>query len=100
METIRGRLAVSYAIAMIATLAVFAVAMYLIERSWSREQIDRRLQTEADRLVQGGRCQSQRSACQRIPEFEPKPPRPARPQRKTNPDEQQREHDDSYGASR
>jgi heavy metal sensor kinase len=51
MQTIRGRLAVSYAIAMIATLAVFAVAMYQIERSWSRGQIDRRLRIEADLIA-------------------------------------------------
>jgi signal transduction histidine kinase len=51
METIRGRLAVSYAIAMIVTLAAFAVTMYLIERSWSREQVDRRLRIEADLIA-------------------------------------------------
>ena len=51
METIRGRLAVSYAIAMIATLAVFAVTMFQIERSWSRDQVDRRLRIEADLIA-------------------------------------------------
>jgi len=51
METIRGRLAVSYAIAMIATLVVFTIVMYMVERSWSREQIDRRLRTEADLIA-------------------------------------------------
>jgi two-component system OmpR family sensor kinase len=51
MQTIRGRLAVSYAIAMIATLAAFAVLLYFNERTWSRDQIDRRLQTEADLIA-------------------------------------------------
>ncbi|UCG88947.1 MAG: HAMP domain-containing histidine kinase [Gemmatimonadota bacterium] len=51
MKTIRGRLAVSYAVAMIATLAVFAVALYMVERSWSREQIDQRLRIEADLIA-------------------------------------------------
>jgi two-component system OmpR family sensor kinase len=51
MHTIRGRLAVSYAIAMIATLAVFALTLYLIERSWSRDQIDQRLRIEANLIA-------------------------------------------------
>jgi len=51
METIRGRLAVSYAILMIATLAVFAATIYQIERSWGREQVDLRLRIEADLIA-------------------------------------------------
>ena len=48
MQTIRGRLAVSYAIAMIATLGAFAAALYLSERPVSYQQVDARMQAEAD----------------------------------------------------
>ena len=48
MQTIRGRLAVSYAIALIATLGAFAAALYVAERRVSYQQVDARMQAEAD----------------------------------------------------
>lgn len=51
MQTIRGQLATWYALAMGATLGVFAVSIYLVERSWIRERIDERLQIEADLIA-------------------------------------------------
>ncbi|MEJ2240169.1 MAG: hypothetical protein P8X82_17910 [Gemmatimonadales bacterium] len=35
MNTIRGRLAVSYAVAMVATLGIFAATIYYVERPTS-----------------------------------------------------------------
>jgi signal transduction histidine kinase len=48
MQTIRGRLATWYALAMGATLGVFAVSVYVVERTWISERIEERLQIEAD----------------------------------------------------
>jgi signal transduction histidine kinase len=51
MQTIRGQLATWYALAMGATLGVFAVSVYVVERSWISERIDERLQIEADLIA-------------------------------------------------
>jgi len=51
MQSIRGQLATWYALAMGATLAVFAVAVYSVERSWINERIEERLQIEANLIV-------------------------------------------------
>jgi two-component system OmpR family sensor kinase len=48
MQSIRGQLATWYALAMGATLGVFAVTVYVVERPWISERIDERLQIEAD----------------------------------------------------
>ena len=48
METIRGRLTVWYTTAMAVTLAVFAVVLYLARRNVSFQDLDARLQSEAD----------------------------------------------------
>lgn len=59
MQSIRGQLATWYALAMGATLGVFAVSVYVGERSWISDSIDDRLQIEADliaAIVSGARA--------------------------------------------
>ncbi len=51
MQTIRGQLATWYALAMGATLGVFAVTVYVVESTWISERIDERLQLEADLIT-------------------------------------------------
>jgi signal transduction histidine kinase len=54
MQTIRGRLAVYYAVAMVATLGTFAAAIYFVERPTSHREIDAELQARAqliDRIL-------------------------------------------------
>ncbi len=51
MQSIRGQLATWYALAMGATLGVFAVTVYVVERSWISERIDERLQIEAELIA-------------------------------------------------
>jgi signal transduction histidine kinase len=51
MQSIRGQLATWYALAMGATLGVFAVTVYVVERSWISDSIDERLQIEADLIA-------------------------------------------------
>jgi two-component system OmpR family sensor kinase len=48
VETIRGRLTLWYAAALILSLAVFGVVLYLARRSASYQELDRRIQSEAD----------------------------------------------------
>ena len=48
MESIRGRLTLWYATALILSLAVFAVVLYLARRSASYQDLDSRIQSEAD----------------------------------------------------
>jgi len=48
VETIRGRLTVWYATALILSLAVFAVVLYFARRSASYQDLERRIQSEAD----------------------------------------------------
>ncbi len=48
MSTIRGRLAWSYALALGATMFVFAVTIYLVQRSESLSELDDRTRLEAD----------------------------------------------------
>jgi two-component system, OmpR family, sensor kinase len=48
METIRGRLTLWYATALILSLALFAVVLYFARRSASYQDLDRRIQLEAD----------------------------------------------------
>jgi two-component system OmpR family sensor kinase len=50
MDTIRGRLAVSYAVAMVATLGVFAATIYFVERPTSYRQIDDAMIARTDLL--------------------------------------------------
>lgn len=50
MRTIRGRLAVSYAVAMVATLGVFAATIYFVERPTSYRQIDDAMIARTDLL--------------------------------------------------
>ena len=47
METIRGRLTAWYSIALVGTLAAFAVVLYVTRRNASFEDLDRRIQSEA-----------------------------------------------------
>jgi signal transduction histidine kinase len=54
MQTIRGRLAVYYAVAMVATLGTFAAAIYFVERPTSHRGIDEELGARAqliDRIL-------------------------------------------------
>jgi signal transduction histidine kinase len=51
MQTIRGRLAVWYAIALVATLAVFAFAIYAFERPTAYRQLDANMQARADLIA-------------------------------------------------
>ncbi|MGH7672289.1 MAG: sensor histidine kinase [Gemmatimonadales bacterium] len=48
METIRGRLTLWYATALILSLALFAVVLYVARRSASYQDLDQRIQSEAD----------------------------------------------------
>ena len=48
MESIRGRLTVWYATALILSIAVFAVVLYFVRRSATYQDLDRRIQSEAD----------------------------------------------------
>jgi two-component system, OmpR family, sensor kinase len=48
METIRARLTLWYATALILSLAVFAVVLYFARRSASYQDLERRIQSEAD----------------------------------------------------
>src|SRR5881394_608724 len=48
MESIRGRLTIWYATALIVSIAVFAVVVYLTRRSATYQDLDRRIQSEAD----------------------------------------------------
>ncbi len=51
MKTIRGRLAVSYAVAMAATLGAFAAAIYLVESPSTHEQLDDAMQARAELIA-------------------------------------------------
>jgi signal transduction histidine kinase len=51
MQTIRGQLATWYALAMGATLGVFAVTVYIVERTWISESIEDRLRIEANLIA-------------------------------------------------
>ncbi len=48
MESIRGRLTLWYATALIISLAVFAIVLYFARRSASYQDLDSRIQSEAD----------------------------------------------------
>ncbi len=48
MESIRGRLTIWYATALILSIAVFAVVLYVGRRSATYQDLDRRIQSEAD----------------------------------------------------
>jgi two-component system, OmpR family, sensor kinase len=48
VESIRGRLTVWYATALIISLAIFAVVLYFARRSATYQDLDRRIQSEAD----------------------------------------------------
>ncbi|MFN2571294.1 MAG: sensor histidine kinase [Gemmatimonadales bacterium] len=48
MESIRGRLTIWYATALILSIAVFAVVLYFARRSATYQDLDRRIQSEAD----------------------------------------------------
>ena len=48
MESIRGRLTIWYATALILSVAVFAVVLYFGRRSATYQDLDRRIQSEAD----------------------------------------------------
>jgi signal transduction histidine kinase len=48
MESIRGRLTIWYATALILSIAIFAVVLYLVRRSDTYQDLDRRIQSEAD----------------------------------------------------
>jgi two-component system OmpR family sensor kinase len=51
MESIRGRLTIWYATALILSIAVFAVVLYFARRSATYQDLDRRIQSEADLTV-------------------------------------------------
>src|SRR5258707_12667175 len=48
MESIRGRLTIWYATALILSIAIFAVVLYFARRSATYQDLDRRIQSEAD----------------------------------------------------
>src|SRR5258706_14523069 len=48
MESIRGRLTIWYATALILSIAVFAVVLYFARRRDTYQDLDRRIQSEAD----------------------------------------------------
>jgi heavy metal sensor kinase len=48
VESIRGRLTIWYATALILSIAVFAVVLYVARRSATYQDLDRRIQSEAD----------------------------------------------------
>ncbi len=51
MKTIRGRLVVAYAMALAATLFVFATTLYFVQRSFNFDELDRRARDEANRVA-------------------------------------------------
>lgn len=51
MRSIRWQLATWYALAMGATLGVFALSVYALERTWISERIEERLRIEADLIA-------------------------------------------------
>lgn len=51
MQTIRGRLTVWYAVAMGVTIIVFAAIIYVLQRSQSFRELDRRVRLEADLIA-------------------------------------------------
>ncbi len=51
MESIRGRLTIWYATALILSIAVFALVLYFARRSATYQDLDRRIQSEADLTV-------------------------------------------------
>src|ERR1041385_5432400 len=51
MESIRGRLTIWYATALILSIGVFAVVLYFARRSATYQDLDRRIQSEADLTV-------------------------------------------------
>src|SRR5258706_13090077 len=48
MESIRGRLTIWYATALILSIAVFAIVIYFARRRDTYQDLDRRIQSEAD----------------------------------------------------
>ena len=52
MHTIRGRLVVSYAVALVATMTVFASTIYLVQRSENFAELDARARLEADLIAE------------------------------------------------
>jgi heavy metal sensor kinase len=60
MESIRGRLTVWYAAALILSIAVFAVVLYVARRSATYQDLDRRIQSEAN-LIAGILAESYRA---------------------------------------
>ena len=52
MRTIRGRLVVSYAVALVATMTVFAATVYLVQRSENFAELDARARLEADLIAE------------------------------------------------
>jgi two-component system, OmpR family, sensor kinase len=48
MESIRGRLTIWYATALILSIAIFAVVLYFARRSATYQELDRRIQSEAN----------------------------------------------------
>ncbi len=52
MRTIRGRLVVSYAVALVATMTVFAATIYLVQRSENFAELDARARLEADLIAE------------------------------------------------
>jgi heavy metal sensor kinase len=60
MESIRGRLTIWYATALILSVAVFAVVLYVARRSATYQDLDRRIQSEAN-LIAGILAESYRA---------------------------------------
>ena len=60
MESIRGRLTIWYATALILSIAVFAVVLYVARRSATYQDLDRRIQSEAN-LIAGILAESYRA---------------------------------------
>lgn len=52
VRTIRGRLVVSYAVALVATMTVFAAMIYLVQREEDFAELDARAQLEADLIAE------------------------------------------------
>jgi two-component system OmpR family sensor kinase len=52
MHTIRGRLVVSYAAALVATVTVFAATVYVVQRSENFAELDARARLEADLIAE------------------------------------------------
>jgi two-component system OmpR family sensor kinase len=51
MRTIRGRLTLWYAVALVATVLVFATVIYSVQRSQSHDEFDSRLRLESDLIA-------------------------------------------------